>query len=58
MTTRQDVMAFTHDDVYKPLPGFKVLVSHFHFHLNEQLTDEGSDGLATDLAAGVSSARN
>jgi len=40
--TQQDVLAYTHDDVYKPLPGFKVLVSHFHFHLNEQLTDEGT----------------
>ena len=38
-TTQQSVMAFTHDDVYKPLPGYKVLVSHFHFHFNEQLTD-------------------
>jgi hypothetical protein len=40
--TQQDVMAFTHDDVYKAMPGFKVLVSHFHFHLNEELTDAGS----------------
>src|SRR5215471_3090318 len=39
-TTQQEVMAFTNDDVYKPLPGYKVLVSHFHFHFNEQLTDE------------------
>lgn len=39
---QQEVMAFTHDDVYKPLPGYKVLVSHFHFHFNEQLTDVGS----------------
>lgn len=38
-TAQQQVMAFTHDDVYKPVPGYKVLVSHFHFHLNEQLTD-------------------
>ena len=37
--TQEAVMAFTHDDVYKPLPGYKVLVSHFHFHFNEQLTD-------------------
>ena len=37
--TQQAVMAFTHDDVYKPLPGYKVMVSHFHFHFNEQLTD-------------------
>jgi hypothetical protein len=40
--TQQAVMAFTHDDVYKPMPGFKVLVSHFHFHFNEQLTDAGT----------------
>jgi hypothetical protein len=40
--TQQAIMAFTHDDVYKPMPGMKVLVSHFHFHLNEQLTDAGS----------------
>ncbi|MCU1233524.1 MAG: hypothetical protein JWP63_1491 [Candidatus Solibacter sp.] len=40
--THQAVMAFTHDDVYKPLPGYKVMVSHFHFHLNEQLTDAGT----------------
>jgi hypothetical protein len=41
-TTQAEVMAFTHDDVYKPLPGYKVLVSHFHFHLNEQMTDAGT----------------
>jgi hypothetical protein len=41
-STQQAVMAFTHDDVYKPMPGYKVLVSHFHFHLNEQLSDVGT----------------
>jgi hypothetical protein len=40
--TQETIMALTHDDVYKPMPGFKVLVSHFHFHFNEQLTDAGS----------------
>ena len=40
--TQAEVMAFTHDDVYKPVPGYKVLVSHFHFHLNEQLADAGT----------------
>ncbi|MDP9171066.1 MAG: hypothetical protein M3N54_10655, partial [Acidobacteriota bacterium] len=40
--TQQAVMAYTHEDVYKAMPGFKVLVSHFHFHLNEQLTDAGT----------------
>lgn len=41
-STQQAVMAFTHDDIYKPMPGYKVLVSHFHFHLNEQLSDAGT----------------
>ena len=40
--TQQAVMAYTHDDVYKPMPGFKVMVSHFHFHVNEQLSDAGT----------------
>jgi hypothetical protein len=40
--TQQAVMALTHDDVYKPLPGYQVMVSHFHFHLNEELTDAGT----------------
>jgi hypothetical protein len=38
----QAVMAFTHDDVYKPMPGYQVMVSHFHFHFNEELTDAGT----------------
>lgn len=41
-STHQAVMAYTHDDVYKPMPGYKVLVSHFHFHVNEQLSDLGT----------------
>lgn len=41
-STQQAVMAYTHDDVYKAMPGYKVLVSHFHFHFNEQLTDAGT----------------
>ncbi len=36
------VMAFTHEDRYKPVPGYQVLVSHFHTHFSEQLTDAGS----------------
>jgi hypothetical protein len=40
--TQQAVMALTHDDVYKAMPGYKVLVSHFHFHFNEQLSDAGT----------------
>lgn len=40
--TQQDVLAFTHGDRFKPMPGYKVLVSHFHFHFNEQLSDAGT----------------
>ncbi len=40
--TEQAVSAFTHDDVYKHLPGYQVMVSHFHFHFNEELTDAGT----------------
>ena len=40
--TQQHILAYTHDDVFKPLAGFKVVVSHFHFHINEHLTDAGS----------------
>ncbi len=40
--TQEAVMAFTHDDQYKAMPGYQVLVSHFHFHFNEQLTDAGT----------------
>jgi hypothetical protein len=40
--TQEAVLAFTHDDHYKEMPGYQVLVSHFHFHFNEQLTDAGT----------------
>ena len=40
--TRKAVLAFTHEDRYKPLPGHQVAVSHFHTHFNEQLADAGS----------------
>ena len=40
--THQAVLAYTHNDTYKPLNGFQVMVSHFHFHFSEQLTDSGS----------------
>jgi hypothetical protein len=36
------VLAFTHDDRYKPLPGHQVAISHFHTHFNEQVADAGS----------------
>ncbi len=40
--TQRSVIAFTHEDQYKPLAGYKVLVSHFHMHFNEQLSDAGT----------------
>lgn len=39
---QEAVLAFTHDDRYKPLPGYQVAVSHFHTHFNEQVSDAGS----------------
>ncbi len=39
--TQEAVLAFTHDDRYKAMPGTKVFVSHFHFHFNEYLRDQG-----------------
>jgi hypothetical protein len=41
-TTAANILAYTHGDVYKEMPGYKVLVSHFHMHFNEQLTDAGT----------------
>ena len=40
--TAEAVLAFTHGDVYKPVPGFQVMASHFHMHFNEQLRDAGT----------------
>ncbi len=40
--TQEAVLAFTHGDTYKPLPGYKVSVGHFHTHFNEQVADAGS----------------
>ncbi|HVZ28263.1 MAG TPA: hypothetical protein VG798_06365, partial [Rhizomicrobium sp.] len=39
---QQAVLAYTHDDVYKPVPGFKVVSGHFHLDFNEMLRDWGS----------------
>ena len=39
--TQQAVLAYTHDDVFKPVPGFKVVTGHFHLDFNEMLRDRG-----------------
>jgi hypothetical protein len=41
-TTRNTVLAYTHDDVFKPIPGFKVLSGHFHLDFNEQLRERNT----------------
>lgn len=41
-STLHDVLAYTHGDVFKPLPGFKTLSGHFHLDLNEMVRDRGT----------------
>lgn len=40
--TLHDVLAYTHGDAYKPLPGFKTIAGHFHLELNEMVRDRGT----------------
>lgn len=40
--TQKQVLEYTHGDKYKPIPGHKVAVSHFHTHFSEQLRDAGT----------------
>ncbi len=42
MATQARVMAYTHDDTYKHVPGYQVAISHFHTHFHEFLLDAGS----------------
>ena len=37
--TRESVLAYTHNDVFKPVPGYKVMTGHFHMDFNELLRD-------------------
>jgi hypothetical protein len=39
---RASALAFTHGDHYKPLPGYKTLVTHFHTAFTQELIDSGS----------------
>ncbi len=41
--TQEAVLAYTHNDVFKPLPGYKVMTGHFHLDLNEQLRDRDNE---------------
>jgi hypothetical protein len=50
--TRQSVLAFTHGDVFKAVPGYKTMVNHFHLRFTERVRASGSfDTPMQDLAA-------
>jgi hypothetical protein len=50
--TRQSVLAFTHGDTFKAVPGFKTMVNHFHLRFTERVRTSGSfDTPMQDLAA-------
>ena len=40
--SREGAMAFTHDDTYKPLPGYKVMIGHLHTATTADLKAAGS----------------
>ena len=40
-SAREAVLAFTHDDRYKPLPGYKTMLSHFHTGTVADLRESG-----------------
>jgi hypothetical protein len=44
--TQAAVMAYTHDDTYKPVAGFKTVTGHFHLELNEMVRDRGTSDLS------------
>jgi hypothetical protein len=44
--TQEAVLAYTHDDVYKPIPGFKTVTGHFHLELNEMIRDRDTSDIA------------
>jgi len=49
---RQSALAFTHADTFKPLPGYKTMVNHFHLRFTDRVRASGSfDTPMQDLAA-------
>jgi hypothetical protein len=40
--SRDSVLAYTHGDKYKPVPGYKTLVTHFHTAFAQELIDSRS----------------
>jgi hypothetical protein len=50
--TRGAVMAFTHNDTFPAIPGYKTMVNHFHLQFTDRLRASGSfDMQMPDLAA-------
>ena len=50
--TREAVLAFTHGDRYRPLPGYKVMGNHYHMDLGLRLVAAGTpDAEIEDLRA-------
>jgi hypothetical protein len=50
--TRQSVLAFTHGDRFKAVPGYKTMVNHFHLRFTERVRASGSfDTPMQDLVA-------
>jgi hypothetical protein len=50
--TRQAVLRFTHGDEFKPLPGYKTFVNHFHLRFTDRVRASGSfDTPLQDLVA-------
>ena len=51
-SARAGVMAFTNNDTFKAIPGYKIMVNHFHLQFTDRLRESGSlDTQMPDLAA-------
>ena len=48
---RQAALAFTHDDVFKAIPGYKTFVNHFHLRVVDRMRVGGFDTPLQDLMA-------
>jgi hypothetical protein len=49
--TRQAALAFTHNDIFKAVPGYKTFVNHFHLRVVDRMRVGGFDTPLQDLMA-------
>src|SRR5688500_18980489 len=49
--TRKAALAFTHDDIFKAVPGYKTMVNHFHLRVVDRMRVGGFDTPLQDLMA-------